>query len=382
MYLYYFERILREASGDPALALPFWDYTDPQERALPEPFRVPAAETNALFVSDRAPGINTGALLPDSAVQFEAAMRFTNFTSPTGSAMSFGGQSIPSPSHFDGPPGQLESQPHNVIHVLVGGRTGWMSDPNLAARDPIFWFHHANVDRLWNVWRSRGGGRTNPTDATWNDTVFVFFDENGQRIEMTGREIVDSVGQLGYEYAAGTGDDDVPTLQAAGAGEDHPAEAFTDATRDVLSERASTAALGAESTVSLEVPAATTEAADDEVRYALVLEGLDFGRPGCYYEVYVGLAEDAEPDPFGPHYVGNVSFFGQGVESGGHSHAAKAVLNYEITEVVKRLQGTEGFSGELPVRFVRRELEPAEGQATLESAPGAVRFGSVKVVRE
>ena len=45
MYLYYFERILRAASGDANLTLPYWNYSDasdPNAPALPLPFRQPA----------------------------------------------------------------------------------------------------------------------------------------------------------------------------------------------------------------------------------------------------------------------------------------------------------------------------------------------------
>jgi len=40
---------------------------------------------------------------------------------------------------------------HDNIHVQVGGQ-GHMSSPNVAAFDPIFYLHHANVDRLLSLW--------------------------------------------------------------------------------------------------------------------------------------------------------------------------------------------------------------------------------------
>ncbi|MEO1316587.1 MAG: tyrosinase family protein [Pseudomonadota bacterium] len=53
--------------------------------------------------------------------------------------------------------GANESDPHNLVHVMIGGGVavdppGWMFDPNFAALDPIFWVHHCNVDRLWAAW--------------------------------------------------------------------------------------------------------------------------------------------------------------------------------------------------------------------------------------
>jgi len=41
------------------------------------------------------------------------------------------------------------SQTHNAGHRFVGGHMGGMFSPN----DPVFWMHHANVDRLWAQWQ-------------------------------------------------------------------------------------------------------------------------------------------------------------------------------------------------------------------------------------
>ena len=97
------------------------------------------------------------------------ALSQTDFTSP---AMGFGGGKV-GPQHFGNfaNTGALEQTPHNDIHVaLVGANPvgqcqgGFMIDPNCAALDPIFWLHHANIDRLWNVWLASGGvASTRPT---------------------------------------------------------------------------------------------------------------------------------------------------------------------------------------------------------------------------
>jgi hypothetical protein len=209
MYLYYFERILRKASGDPNLALPYWNYTDdlnlsdPDRRQLPLAFRQPAVSSNPLFVSQRNPAMNNGTgFLPPGDVDYSHAFACTNFEAPGGSMCSssfgFGGGKIPQPAHFSGNYGALEQTPHNVVHVDVGG---WMADPDFAARDPIFFLHHANVDRLWNHWLARGGGRQDPTsDQVWMNTMFTFFDENGQQVQLSGKNILDTVSQLNYCY--------------------------------------------------------------------------------------------------------------------------------------------------------------------------------------
>jgi len=42
---------------------------------------------------------------------------------------------------------------HNIVHSLVGNG-GHMSYVPYAAFDPIFWLHHANVDRLVAIWQA------------------------------------------------------------------------------------------------------------------------------------------------------------------------------------------------------------------------------------
>jgi hypothetical protein len=60
----------------------------------------------------------------------------------------------------------LEWLLHDGIHVWIGdmwdpdpmGRPrngGHMTFPSVAVNDPIFWLHHANVDRLWGIWQRK-----------------------------------------------------------------------------------------------------------------------------------------------------------------------------------------------------------------------------------
>jgi tyrosinase len=373
MYLYYFERILRKASGNDNFALPYWDYTDPAQRAIPVALRTPGDTSNSLWVDERAPGINSGAQVPVSATTFTNAMNFTNFASPQGSGLSFGGQTVPGPVHFGGVFGAIESQPHNIIHVLVGGNDGWMSDPNLAARDPVFWLHHANIDRLWNVWLALGGGRTNPNTGTWPTQKFTFFDENGTKIEMTGQEVVDSAAQLHYTYAPGSGDEAGPEA----AVESFPAEPFTDTASEVLFEKqVATRLTGKQATVSLTIPEAPALEAGTTKRQVLVIEGVKYGRPGVYYEVYANLPKGTAPDPAGPHFVGNIAVFGQlkeGTAAGKHLHET-ATLAYDVTK--------NNLAGAVSLTFVPKGLEVPPDQPALEAAPHEIRFEKVKLVRE
>jgi tyrosinase len=42
---------------------------------------------------------------------------------------------------------------HNLVHNAVGGY-GHMSDTATSAFDPLFWLHHANIDRLFAMWQA------------------------------------------------------------------------------------------------------------------------------------------------------------------------------------------------------------------------------------
>lgn len=76
--------------------------------------------------------------------------------------------------HFDSATGDLENNPHNLVHSYVGGfqgndqnnEQGLMGDPLMAGLDPIFYLHHGEIDRLWAIWNVTLGN-SNPTDSNW-----------------------------------------------------------------------------------------------------------------------------------------------------------------------------------------------------------------------
>jgi len=47
----------------------------------------------------------------------------------------------------------VEGAPHGWVHVATGGTMAHMSSP----ADPIFWSHHAFVDKLWSIWQDCHG---------------------------------------------------------------------------------------------------------------------------------------------------------------------------------------------------------------------------------
>lgn len=338
-YLYFFERILRWAAQDPCLNLPFWDWT--AHPVLPEPFRNPANASNPLYETLRQ--ANDGSALPQMVVvdDLDNAMNQTTFP--------------PAPGPVGFSP-RLEGSPHGAVHVLVGGFGGLMSSVPRAARDPIFWLHHGNIDRLWNVWLNRGGGRANPTDAAFLDQTYSFADESGQTVTVRVRDIIDSA-RLCYQYEgvpnpqlflAGYADEpkravDAPVVASsvedrAAALDKLPAKPLVFQTevvklQTVKDERA-----------ALTRAFASPSAGPVKSRVLVAIEGVSADQaPGFLFAVYLNLPEGKLSDAERRNYhVGSINFFGrtraEQKKGGGHDHGDEFTETLDATEVVARLQ--------------------------------------------
>jgi|HubBroStandDraft_6_1064221.scaffolds.fasta_scaffold35697_4 tyrosinase len=208
MYILNFERIVAmhvaELGGPADWALPYWNYTtsDPATLALPPEFRdptLPGGASNPLYVALRNPIANSGgAVLGPRDVDLSTCLRSGGTTSPGG---FFGG---PPAAHFGHLPGTLELIPHNAVHVQVGAIAGGlMADPDLAALDPIFWLHHSNIDRLWEVWRNCDPWHQDLTSAYWLTGVpFQFHDATGTLISMQTADVLNLADPLlDYTYS-------------------------------------------------------------------------------------------------------------------------------------------------------------------------------------
>lgn len=169
------------AGGPSGWALPYWNYwasggnlpVEFTQKSLPTttasgaPF--PAGlggQPNPLYVTMRY----GQAELPDIS---PACLANTVYTGPVRSS-GFGGGPTPF-SHFGRSTGDLENNPHNIVHGQVGSQEptapnylGLMADPVYASLDPIFFLHHGMIDALWSYWNAPAdGSNPNPTDAKW-----------------------------------------------------------------------------------------------------------------------------------------------------------------------------------------------------------------------
>ncbi len=140
-FLRRFEIQLRRISGRADLVLPYWDYyRDPR---LPVEFN---DDASPLWRPNRV-GDNVAAALTLDPFD-DRLIRF-----PRGRTDAF--EPV------------LETAPHNPVHNLIGGA---MANVSISPLDPVFWVHHANIDRLWVAWVNAGGSRRMPaaTNSYWS----------------------------------------------------------------------------------------------------------------------------------------------------------------------------------------------------------------------
>lgn len=375
MYIYWFERILRRASGDDSLTLPYWDYSNAGQRVLPAPFRDP---NNALYIAERNPEVNAGQQPNPAVFNMPGTMEQVNFMH-AGSGTSFGGATAAS--------GRVESAPHNGVHTWVGGSTGFMGRVQHAAKDPVFWLHHANIDRMWEAWLRLGGGRANTNDPAFLNTAFQFYDENGAPVSMTGSQILDTANQLGYRY-----DDQPMSASRSIAAQGRPSL--------VAASKASSTVLGATapsrplilSRQAVEVVIPIDETRSGALgrsrkratpRTTLAVNGIaGAGIRGVLFEVYVGANGGRANSGRGTN-VGSIGLFGLHPDDhNGHGHSAGNV-SFDITDAVAGAAGARKITVTLvPVNLTGAGSLPNGTLATIDrmiiSVQGAPRTAKQK----
>jgi len=103
----------------------------------------------------------------------------------------FGGTAVqrsPVPASFSGP--------HANVHNAFA--PGDMANLQFSPRDPVFYAHHGNIDRLWSSWVATPGGHSNPDFGTAR--VF-FYDENREWRYVLMNDLRDE-SKLGYKYSS------------------------------------------------------------------------------------------------------------------------------------------------------------------------------------
>jgi tyrosinase len=407
-YTLAFEATLRaavvELGGPSDWTLPYWNYFKTGQNALPPAFASrdwPDGQgNNPLFIPLRyGPNGDGNVFVPLDAVNLEA-LSDPDFTGvDSGGSPGFGGVDTGF-SHGGQVHGRLETQPHDWVHGLVGGSNesspfggGLMSNPDTAALDPIFWLHHANIDRLWQVWRQNSPTHVDPTEPNWvngplavGERELVMPMPDGSAWSFTPAQMAD-LAALDYEY------DDLSLREP-------PAEPFSDpiarrmaprSARGAMATKKSTELVGA-NRGSLPVQGAdirTSVALNPEAlrrvsaslfadaavpdRVFLNLENVRGSTDAVAFRVYVGLPPGSEPEQHPEHQAGNIALFGVRKASLPTEEHGGEGLTFvlEITKVVDALQlgkvvGVDALEVRLvPVRPIAASAQVSIGRISI-----------------
>jgi tyrosinase len=428
MYLGFFEQIVRAAVvdlGGPAdWTLPYWDYSDtsnPNARTLPPAFRqptLPDGSPNPLFVIQgvnilRAPGVNAGsaAVIPPQDVDLSGCLAETFFSPSTDTTvgdLGFGGPAT-GPNHDAQVFGakSVESVPHNAIHVDVGGEwvqggktlDGWMINPDTAALDPIFWVHHANIDRLWSVWNRLSPANTDPVDPvnvggrniTWASSIkFKFNSATNSVVTMTPSQVIETTtSPFAYDYA------DTGSPLAL-----HARAAFAAGARGIMRPQLRSEMVGASgkkvsltgsaqtTTFNLQEPSGPAKARGKAAlaplagKVYLQIENVVSKKSHATYEVYVNLPEKPDSADYQQHYAGSMHLFGvRHASRRSAEHAGNGLsFSLDITDLTENLKAKNAWDDKkVRVTFAPRS-EGGEAKRII-SAHDPIKIGRVRLYK-
>jgi len=176
-----FEGVIREVLHDEEFTLPYWNPVtgNPDDLVVPAVFRKPGS---SLYNGTRWFWVNGGERIDTlyrDWINLDALNEKFYIDSPTG-------------KYGFNP--RLDQNPHFFTHFALGGD---MAEFSTVGGDPIFYLHHANIDRLWESWNRLGN--TNPTDPDYVNRKFSFGDRSGKRMDLPVSS-ADRAASLGYEY--------------------------------------------------------------------------------------------------------------------------------------------------------------------------------------
>ncbi|MDQ2822175.1 MAG: tyrosinase family protein [Pseudomonadota bacterium] len=240
--------------------------------------------------------------------------------------------------------GILEGQPHNYVHNCVGTTNcnfgelrGFMVDM-LSSIDPLFYLHHANIDRLWDVWTRKQARlslpiapdgyslRTTLADQyksaaekasdyyKWAREPFLFFtDKKGVKVTKNKAGDYLSIGDFNYDYQPGSGEDVVKPLLRT-----QTEEAQRDIRRYVgkIRHRAVTRSAPGNVLVQLPNDILVNSGSSSQSLVARITLNYPPGKHGAYMVVLGGPADIADIDVDSPYYATTLMMFGHHAMNG------------------------------------------------------------------
>jgi tyrosinase len=378
MYLHFFERVLRKQSGNPNLNLPYWDYFSETARyggvALPVLVRGPAA--GPLYDQFRTPGINESSGMNPNDASATQAFKYTYF-----------------PSFSN----QLQNQPHGTMHCAtgMGCRAPDIGLVALAGNDPVFYMHHANIDRLWQCWlNSKANGQTiNLAWAksnlgmpdSWYQTSFDFVDEDGNVVTRTIADVF-TPGVMDTHYDNENNCAPAATLSKVAALTTDstgiaPMKLTPASNTKGVMLKGKTVSVPLQASTDAAFSAVATQKAGVKAGNALlVIENIGIrGDPEVTYEIYIS----DKNKPKRRAYIATLNYFGLfEPERQGHQHHASSqeaigTLTYDVQAELMQL----GLASTADVAVTFVPSNPLLGPSKERGSKGGIVVGNIHLGR-
>jgi hypothetical protein len=178
--LYFHERILADAACNPEFRVPVWDWdADPEIPEFYHHLGLPSFLKLPYRQPDPRKDVVKGMFSAGSLRSWLLSSSFESFC----------GTCQPKSNLL------CNSGPHSAVHLDVV--KGAMAPSRTSAADPIFYSHHANVDRFFRYWLNRYNTFNKPDG--WLKRNFCLCDERGRWVRVQTRQILYE-GDLGYTY--------------------------------------------------------------------------------------------------------------------------------------------------------------------------------------